>query len=137
VLPCRGLDGDTVLGERRAGGVHSGCDRGGLKPFTTSHTPSENSQAATGRKPTASTVIWWSVRKKGCDDRGDEYWGSGESYHGNDTGHEAGPVHQGAQQQCVDARHEGLSEQERPVVDRDVRRAGGGKRGRICSGRSA
>ena len=29
MLPCRGLDGDTVLGERRAGGVHSGCDRGG------------------------------------------------------------------------------------------------------------
>ena len=29
--------------------------------------------------------------------RGDEYWGSDESYHGNDTWHEAGPVHQGAQ----------------------------------------
>ena len=67
----------------------------------------------------------------------DEQGASDESHHGNDAGHEAGPVHQGAQQQRVDARHEALAEQERPVVDRDVRRAGGDQGDRIGSGRSA
>ena len=38
-----------------------------------------------------------------------------ESDHGNDARHEPGLVQQGTEQQCVDARHEALSELERPV----------------------
>ena len=71
------------------------------------------------------------------DDGGDEQRGADEPEHGDDAGHEPGPVHQGAQQQRVDARHEGLAEQERPVVERDVGCAGGDERGGIRSGRSA
>ena len=108
----------------------------GLKPLTTSQTPSENSQTATGRKPSASTVIWWSVRNRVVMTEAMSSGAPMSPEHGNDAGHEPGAVHQGAQQQGVDGWHEALPEQERPVVDRDVRRAGGDERGRIRSGRS-
>jgi hypothetical protein len=84
------------------------------------------------RRNVATLVDTPAATEQRCHYGGDEYGGSDESEHGNDAGHEPGPVQQGAQQQCVDARHEALREQERPVVDRDVRSAGGDKRGRIA-----
>ena len=108
----------------------------GRKPLTTSHRPSESSQAADREGGELGGAQLDAAEQRG-DDGADEERGSDESDHGDDAGHEPGPVQQGAQQQRVDARHEALSEQERPVVDRDVRRAGGDQRGRICPGRSA
>ena len=110
----------------------------GLKPLKASHTPSENSQAATGITGRPAQPGQGGVLPEQRGEHGDDEQGaSDESQRGNDPGHQPGPVHQRAQQQRVDARHEGLAEQERPLVDRDVRRAGGDQRGRIGSGRSA
>jgi len=59
-----------------------------------------------------------------------------ESDDGKGTRHEAGSEHQRAQQEGVDAGHEALTERERPVVGRDVRRTEGDQRGSLCSGGS-
>ena len=107
----------------------------GLKPFTTPHAQRQFPGAHRECGELGGAQLQAAEQRD--DDGADEQGGSDESERGNDAGHEPGPVQQGAQQQCVNARHEALAEQERPVVDRDVRRGGGDERGRICSGRSA
>src|SRR5689334_14912002 len=135
----RGSDGDVVIGGRGVGCPHVGGDRGGLEPLDDQpHAQRElpggyregRDRLERGDMPDAA------AEQRG-DDGGEEQGGSDEPDDRDDPRHEPGPVHQGAEQQGVDARHEGLPEQHRPVVDRDVRRASRDERGRIGTGRSA
>ena len=55
----------------------------------------------------------------------------------DDARHQAGPVEQRAEQEGVDARQEGLSDEEGPVVGRDQRSSGDGQRARVGPGSRA
>ena len=117
-------------------GVHCGGDRG--RPEALDDQPHAQRQLPGSHRDCGELGgAQLEAAQQRCEDSADEERGADEPDHGNDAGHEPGAVHQGAQQQCVEGRHEALREQERPVVDRDVRRAGGDQRGRVCSGRSA
>src|SRR6185312_9212890 len=98
-----GLGGDAVVGGRGVGCGHFSGDRGGLEalddqPDAELELPGSYRE---GRdRPKRGDMPDVAAEQRG-DYGGDEQRGSDEAEHGNDAGHEPGPVHQRAEQQGV------------------------------------
>ena len=99
-------DGQTATSWRAAGMVAAAISvviGEGLKPLTTSHTPSDSSHAATGSAAAAARAEPCSMAPNSVANTAMISRGAPMSpINGDEAGHEAGAVHQGAQQQCVD-----------------------------------
>ena len=108
------------------------------KPLNTSHRPSKSSHRKIGRTAMADHAEYCSLMPTHLADRGRDQQGTTDQAHQRDDArHQAGPVEERAEQEGVDARQEGLPDEEGPVVGRDERLSGDDQRARIGPGSRA